>query len=75
MCFHLILNEFLCSVISFSTSHVLQLQKTRFRYGLCDEIRRSISSGELSSLLRPFYFAVHPDLFGQHPEQRVFVPS
>lgn len=33
--------------------------------------RRWISSGELSSVLRPFYFAVHPDLFGQHPEQRV----
>ncbi|XP_031624601.1 T-cell activation inhibitor, mitochondrial [Contarinia nasturtii] len=32
--------------------------------------RRWISSGELSSVLRPFYFAVHPDLFGQHPEQR-----
>lgn len=33
--------------------------------------RRWISSGELSSVLRPFYFAVHPDLFGQHPQQRV----
>lgn len=33
--------------------------------------RRWITSGELSSVLRPFYFAVHPDLFGQHPEQRV----
>lgn len=33
--------------------------------------RRWISSAELSSVLRPFYFAVHPDLFGQHPEQRV----
>lgn len=32
---------------------------------------RWISSGELTSVLRPFYFAVHPDLFGQHPEQRV----
>ncbi|XP_075164485.1 T-cell activation inhibitor, mitochondrial [Haematobia irritans] len=27
-------------------------------------------STELASALRPFYFAVHPDLFGQHPEQR-----
>lgn len=32
---------------------------------------RWISGGELQSVLRPFYFAVHPDLFGQHPEQRV----
>lgn len=27
-------------------------------------------STELAAALRPFYFAVHPDLFGQHPEQR-----
>lgn len=73
ICFHLTLKEFLCcSVVSFSIPHVLP-QNTRIGYGLFSEIRRSISSGELSSLLRPFYFAVHPDLFGQHPEQRVFV--
>lgn len=30
---------------------------------------RTIST-ELAAALRPFYFAVHPDLFGQHPEQR-----
>ncbi|XP_073838009.1 T-cell activation inhibitor, mitochondrial [Musca autumnalis] len=30
---------------------------------------RTIST-ELSAALRPFYFVVHPDLFGQHPEQR-----
>lgn len=27
-------------------------------------------STEWATALRPFYFAVHPDLFGQHPEQR-----
>ncbi|XP_023296474.2 T-cell activation inhibitor, mitochondrial [Lucilia cuprina] len=27
-------------------------------------------STELAAALRPFYFAVHPDLFGQYPEQR-----
>ncbi|XP_018783615.1 PREDICTED: T-cell activation inhibitor, mitochondrial [Bactrocera latifrons] len=32
-------------------------------------IWRHIST-ELTNALRPFYFAVHPDLFGQHPEQR-----
>ncbi|KAH8302627.1 hypothetical protein KR044_009003 [Drosophila immigrans] len=32
-------------------------------------LRRNLSS-DLTTALRPFYFAVHPDLFGQHPEQR-----
>lgn len=32
-------------------------------------IRRHLNS-ELTTALRPFYFAVHPDLFGKHPEQR-----
>ncbi|EDV96760.1 T-cell activation inhibitor, mitochondrial [Drosophila grimshawi] len=32
-------------------------------------LHRNLST-ELASALRPFYFAVHPDLFGQHPEQR-----
>lgn len=31
--------------------------------------RRSLST-ELAAALRPFYFAVHPDLFEQHPVQR-----
>lgn len=34
---------------------------------------RHVSNAELSTILRPFYFAVHPDLFGQHPEQRVHI--
>lgn len=32
-------------------------------------VRRALSH-DLTTALRPFYFAVHPDLFGQHPEQR-----
>lgn len=54
-----------------SAHHILQQHGPQ--YGCCGsfEMRRFISSGELSSLLRPFYFAVHPDLFGQYPEQRV----
>lgn len=32
---------------------------------------RFISSQEVATALRPFYFVVHPDLFGQFPEQRV----
>ena len=31
---------------------------------------RHVSSNQVSSALRPFYFAVHPDLFGQHPVER-----
>ncbi|XP_039751126.1 T-cell activation inhibitor, mitochondrial [Pararge aegeria] len=33
-------------------------------------ICRSLSSAEISTALRPFYFSVHPDLFGKYPEQR-----
>ncbi|XP_046450179.1 T-cell activation inhibitor, mitochondrial-like, partial [Daphnia pulex] len=32
--------------------------------------QRYISSSEVSVALRPFYFAVHPDLFQQHPQER-----
>lgn len=32
---------------------------------------RALSTGEISTALRPFYFTVHPDLFGQYPTQRV----
>lgn len=31
---------------------------------------RFLSSAEISTALRPFYFSVHPDLFGKYPEQR-----
>lgn len=33
-------------------------------------LKRDFSNAELSTVLRPFYFVVHPDLFGQYPEQR-----
>ncbi|XP_052896218.1 T-cell activation inhibitor, mitochondrial [Anopheles moucheti] len=33
-------------------------------------LRRMISSSEMATALRPFYFAVHPDLFGRYPQQR-----
>ncbi|XP_023321080.1 T-cell activation inhibitor, mitochondrial [Eurytemora carolleeae] len=35
--------------------------------GVCVWVR-SLSSHEVSNALRPFYFLVHPDLFGKHPE-------
>ncbi|XP_050527465.1 T-cell activation inhibitor, mitochondrial-like [Daktulosphaira vitifoliae] len=31
---------------------------------------RKVSSSELSTALRPFYFSVHPDLFGKFPNER-----
>ncbi|XP_023290193.1 T-cell activation inhibitor, mitochondrial isoform X2 [Orussus abietinus] len=34
------------------------------------EAVRALSTGEVSTALRPFYFTVHPDLFGQFPTQR-----
>ncbi|XP_072507197.1 T-cell activation inhibitor, mitochondrial isoform X2 [Notamacropus eugenii] len=31
---------------------------------------RALSGAEAINALRPFYFAVHPDFFGQHPKER-----
>eukprot|EP00105_Crassostrea_gigas_P024641 XP_011444949.1 PREDICTED: T-cell activation inhibitor, mitochondrial-like isoform X2 [Crassostrea gigas] len=33
-------------------------------------ICRCLSVSEAATALRPFYFTVHPDLFGQHPKER-----
>ncbi|KAL4616922.1 T-cell activation inhibitor, mitochondrial-like, partial [Arapaima gigas] len=32
--------------------------------------RRAFSGADAINALRPFYFAVHPDFFGQHPRER-----
>lgn len=32
--------------------------------------KRFLNSSETATALRPFYFAVHPDLFGKHPKER-----
>ncbi|KAJ8004856.1 hypothetical protein DPEC_G00140650 [Dallia pectoralis] len=32
--------------------------------------QRSLSGADAVNALRPFYFAVHPDFFGQHPRER-----
>lgn len=32
-----------------------------------------MTTTEISAALRPFYFSVHPDLFGQFPNQRVSI--
>ncbi|XP_068944691.1 T-cell activation inhibitor, mitochondrial isoform X3 [Petaurus breviceps papuanus] len=34
---------------------------------------RALSGAEAVNALRPFYFAVHPDFFGQHPQERVSI--
>lgn len=35
------------------------------------ENRRMMNASAVATALRPFYFAVHPDLFGRFPEYRV----
>uniref|UniRef100_A0A4W5KZP3 DUF4460 domain-containing protein n=1 Tax=Hucho hucho TaxID=62062 RepID=A0A4W5KZP3_9TELE len=32
--------------------------------------QRALSGADAINALRPFYFAVHPDFFGQHPRER-----
>ena len=46
-------------ILSLRTSRVLP-DRLRLQF-------RGLSSGEVTTALRPFYFLVHPDLFGQHP--------
>lgn len=50
-------------------THSLLLQKSTFLPNVCQTSTRYLST-ELAAALRPFYFAVHPDLFGQYPQQR-----
>ncbi|XP_065102279.2 T-cell activation inhibitor, mitochondrial [Paramisgurnus dabryanus] len=48
------------------------LRYMRFGGGFSLQIvqRRNLSGADAINALRPFYFAVHPDLFGQHPRER-----
>lgn len=39
--------------------------------GALPRLCRFLSSAEVSTALRPFYFSVHPDLFGRYPTERV----
>ncbi|XP_027990464.1 T-cell activation inhibitor, mitochondrial [Eptesicus fuscus] len=45
----------------------LCLGKVSPRWFFCS---RAFSGAEAVNALRPFYFAVHPDFFGQHPRER-----
>lgn len=40
---------------------------TNFKIATCI---RNLTTTEISTALRPFYFAVHPDFFGQHPTEQ-----
>ena len=51
---------------SFSGRGTIQLPNTPFSH----IIRRSLSSSQVSTALRPFYFLVHPDLFGRWPQEQ-----
>jgi len=35
-----------------------------------NQLTRNLSSGEVFTALKPFFFAVHPDIFGQFPMER-----
>lgn len=47
--------EKLCPVMKMFCSHFL---------------RRNLSGAQVSTALRPFYFLIHPDLFGRWPQER-----
>lgn len=55
----------------------LEAQKCKYLMMPCANIGallrlcRFLSSAEVSAALRPFYFSVHPDLFGRYPAERV----
>ncbi|XP_061839107.1 T-cell activation inhibitor, mitochondrial [Nerophis lumbriciformis] len=42
----------------------------RRRVATCLFQQRALSGADAINALRPFYFAVHPDFFGQHPKER-----
>ncbi|XP_010769581.1 T-cell activation inhibitor, mitochondrial [Notothenia coriiceps] len=46
----------------------IRLQRKRVATHLAQQ--RALSGAEAVTALRPFYFAVHPDFFGQHPVER-----
>ena len=51
---------------SFSGRGTSQLPNTPISQIIC----RSLSSSQVSTALRPFYFLVHPDLFGRWPQEQ-----
>lgn len=48
----------------------LNVSKISKHYNCLQSFARFLSSNKVSVALRPLYFAVHPDLFQQHPKER-----
>uniref|UniRef100_A0A8C6XYU5 DUF4460 domain-containing protein n=1 Tax=Naja naja TaxID=35670 RepID=A0A8C6XYU5_NAJNA len=48
--------------------HWLSVRRLRFKKLQLQA--RALSGADAINALRPFYFAVHPDFFGQHPRER-----
>ncbi|KAI5742483.1 hypothetical protein M8J77_007712 [Diaphorina citri] len=59
--------------MTFCIVNVLQRSSQLHRCGCILISRRTLTSNEVATALRPFYFNVHPDLFGQFPNERVLV--
>ncbi|XP_075212221.1 T-cell activation inhibitor, mitochondrial-like isoform X1 [Lycorma delicatula] len=57
-------SEIFCSPMRYWFKHDKRIQ------GCLVNVCRYLTSGEVSTALRPFYFNVHPDLFGQFPSER-----
>ncbi|GFG40312.1 hypothetical protein Cfor_04515 [Coptotermes formosanus] len=61
---------------NFENAAVLEVPKRRCpllrcaTVGTLSRLCRFLSSAEVSTALRPFYFSVHPDLFGRYPAER-----
>lgn len=49
---------------------VKSFRYARGYHNLLKLINRSLNSSQTATALRPFYFAVHPDLFGKYPRER-----
>ncbi|MEQ2209007.1 hypothetical protein XENOCAPTIV_022265 [Xenoophorus captivus] len=49
---------------------VFEIRSQRKQVTTCLVQHRALSGAEAASALRPFYFAVHPDFFGQYPYER-----
>ncbi|KAI5736785.1 hypothetical protein M8J76_007026 [Diaphorina citri] len=56
--------------MTFCIVNVLQRSSQLHRCGCILISRRTLTSNEVATALRPFYFNVHPDLFGQFPNER-----
>ena len=54
-----------------SLKKLLCRRSCRVRCVACICLTRYLTTQEVSTALRPFYFIVHPDLFGQFPNERV----